>query len=148
MEITGVRSPAAPGTQWAETQQQQVASGTELADAKAVTATADGTSSGGADEKSFASDSRKGAEAALAAKDAEQVKIVRELSYDKEIREMVYRLKSDPGDEVIFEIPSEASRRIRGFLDQLITLQEKGMLGNKAEESASGTDKAQNSKGA
>ncbi|WP_162265098.1 hypothetical protein [Polycladidibacter stylochi] len=128
MEITGPRptltqNPLMADPTSAKQEQQQVK--TELAAGQAVTALKENTATRASSEKSHPSDTRANNHNIK----EEEVKLVREYRYDNEYRDMVYKLKSDPSGEVIFEIPSETSRRIRGYLDKLINLQEQGVFG-------------------
>lgn len=100
----------------------QEAVATELNAGLAVTATESGSESDTATDKGYGSDSR------INAAEQTEKRLVRERGYDEEIREYTYTIKQEPGGEVIFEIPTEAARKISSFIDQLISLQEQEKL--------------------
>ncbi|MTI19264.1 hypothetical protein E1162_18640 [Rhodobacteraceae bacterium RKSG542] len=111
---------------------------TELEKGLTVSSATDTDKANTASDKAFASDTRTGIPPQGSA-ESEEVRIIKERVRDDESGDMVYRLRTEPEGEVIFEVPTETVRKIRVFIDQLLNIQEAGFLDQKPDTAQSET---------
>ncbi|WP_310619212.1 hypothetical protein [Flexibacterium corallicola] len=107
---------------------------TELTEGLAVNLAQESDSSETSSDKGHQSDSRIGFPATDLPKLTEltEERVIKEHVHDEELGSSVYRLRKEPEGAVIFEVPSEAVRKMRLFVDQLLSVQETGLSHHKA----------------
>ncbi|KZL21358.1 hypothetical protein PsAD2_00649 [Pseudovibrio axinellae] len=116
---------------------------TELSGARAVTASAETIENQTTTDKPFKSDSRRVDVQTIPQSNSEDTRVVRAYNFDEESQELVYSLTQEPDGDVIYELPSQITRRIQAFVDEIIQMQETRSLGGEVKDTAKAAPEAE-----